>query len=98
MGDFEVETSKEYVPIHHRSATYKKMAYLKQETSKEYEYINDFEKLMVLGDVEESEEQKMAHFTSGLNYNIAGIVELYPCFDFDALCSLCLKVESQGKA
>ena len=33
----------------------------------------------------------------GLNYNIANIVELYPYSDFDTLCGLCLKLESQGK-
>lgn len=74
------------------------MTYLKQRKLCMGEYINKLEKLMLLGDVEESGEQKMACFTSGLNYNIAAIVELYPCFDFDALCSLSLKVKSQGKA
>lgn len=52
----------------------------------------------MLGDVEEAEEQKMARFLHRLNYKIFGMVELYPYSDFDTLCSLCLKLEAQGKA
>lgn len=40
----------------------------------------------------------MARFICGLNYNISGMVELYPCFDFDVFCSLSLKVKAQKKA
>lgn len=39
----------------------------------------------------------MARFICGLNYNISSIVELYPSFDFDVLCSLSLKVEALMK-
>lgn len=50
-----------------------------------------------MGDVEEAEEQKMGHFICVLNYNITSMVELYLFFDFDAICSLNLKGEAQGK-
>lgn len=50
-----------------------------------------------MGDIEEVEEQKMAHFLSGMNYNIYGMVELYPFSYFYTLCSLCLKFETQTK-
>ena len=39
----------------------------------------------------------MTRFLHGLNFNIANTVELYPYSDFDTLCGLCLKLESQGK-
>ncbi|KAI3740084.1 hypothetical protein L2E82_30502 [Cichorium intybus] len=61
------------------------------------EYIDEFEKLSLMGDIEEIEEQKMARFLRGLNYNVANMVELYPYADFETLCSLCLKLEAQVK-
>lgn len=74
------------------------MTYLKQGKLNVGKYVNEFEKLTLLGAVEESKEQNMARFTSGLNSNILGKVELYICFDFDAIYSLSLKVEVQRKA
>lgn len=73
------------------------MTYLKQGKHSLDEYINGVEKLTLLGEVEESKQQNMARFTSGLNSNISGMVELYICFDFDAICSLGLKVKVQRK-
>lgn len=37
------------------------------------EYINDFERLSLMRDIEEIEEQKISRFL-GLNYNIAHMV------------------------
>lgn len=45
------------------------------------EYTDEFEKLSLLGDTKEIEEQKIARFLRSLNYNISNTVELYPCFD-----------------
>ncbi|XP_074298843.1 uncharacterized protein LOC141629799 [Silene latifolia] len=39
----------------------------------------------------------MARFLRGLNRSIAHVVELQNYSDFDTLCSICLKVEAQGK-
>ncbi|XP_074278625.1 uncharacterized protein LOC141602220 [Silene latifolia] len=87
-----------YVPTTHRLATYRKIADLRQGKLSVSEYIDEFENLCLMGELEEVEEQKMSRFLRGLNYNIASSVELYPYSDFDTLCGLCLKVESQGKS
>lgn len=42
------------------------MTYLEQQKLTVGEYINEFKKLTLLWDVEESKEQMMARFTSGL--------------------------------
>ncbi|XP_074265620.1 uncharacterized protein LOC141588062 [Silene latifolia] len=89
---------KRYVPTTHRLATYRKIADLRQGKLSVSEYIDEFESLCLMGELEEVEEQKMSRFLRGLNYNIASSVELYPYSDFDTLCGLCLKVESQGKS
>ncbi|XP_074265630.1 uncharacterized protein LOC141588074 [Silene latifolia] len=89
---------KRYVPTTHRLATYRKIADLRQGKLSVSEYIDEFENLCLMGELEEVEEQKMSRFLRGLNYNIASSVELYPYSDFDTLCGLCLKVESQGKS
>ncbi|XP_052622996.1 uncharacterized protein LOC128128159 [Lactuca sativa] len=89
---------KRYVPSTHRIATYKKIADLRQGKMSVGEYIDEFEKLSLMGDIEEIEEQKMTRFLKGLNYNIANVVELYPYADFGTLCGLCLKLEGQAKA
>ena len=54
--------------VHHRTIIYRRMAHLKQGKMSVVEYINTFEKLSFLGDIEEVEEQKMAPFICGLNF------------------------------
>lgn len=88
---------KRYVPTTHRLSIYRKIADCKQGKSGVGEYIEEFENLCLMGEIDEVEEQKMSRFLRGLNTNLSNIVELYPCADFDTLCSLCLKLESQGK-
>ncbi|XP_074271803.1 uncharacterized protein LOC141595737 [Silene latifolia] len=88
---------KRYVPATYKLGVYRKIADLMQNKLSIAEYIDEFEKLILMGDLEENEEQKMSRFLRGLNRNIANSVELYPYADFDTLCNLCLKIESQGK-
>ncbi|XP_074267014.1 uncharacterized protein LOC141590315 [Silene latifolia] len=88
---------KRYVPATHRLTLYKKIADLLQGRMSVNEYIDEFEKLSLMGEIEENQEQKMARFFRGLNRNIASSIELYPYADFDTLCGLCLKLEAQGK-
>ncbi|XP_074293100.1 uncharacterized protein LOC141620018 [Silene latifolia] len=88
---------KRYVPSTHRLSTYRRIADFRQGKLSVSEYLDEFQNLAIMGELEEIEEQKIARFLRGLNYNIASTVELYQYSDFDTLCSLCLKVESQGK-
>ncbi|XP_074293015.1 uncharacterized protein LOC141619902 [Silene latifolia] len=88
---------KRYVPATHKLSVYRKIADFMQEKLSVAEYIDEFEKLILMGELEENEEQKMSRFLRGLNRHIANTVELYPYSDFDTLCTLCLKIEAQGK-
>ncbi|KAH9607362.1 hypothetical protein KSS87_020133 [Heliosperma pusillum] len=88
---------KRYVPATHKLGIYRKIADFMQEKLSVAEYIDEFEKLILMGELEENEEQKMSRFLRGLNRKIANYVELYPYPDFDTLCNLCIKIESQGK-
>ncbi|XP_074293077.1 uncharacterized protein LOC141619986 [Silene latifolia] len=89
---------KRYLPATYRLRTYRKIAELTQGENGVSNYINEFENLALMGELEESEELKMSRFLRGLNRNITNSVELQSYADFDALCNLCLKVEAQGKA
>ncbi|XP_074304655.1 uncharacterized protein LOC141639422 [Silene latifolia] len=89
---------KRYVSATHRLTVYQKIADLVQDKLSISEYIDEFEKLALMGELEENEEQKMSRFLRGLNRNIATSVELYPYADFDTLCGLCVKIEAQGKS
>ncbi|XP_074306030.1 uncharacterized protein LOC141641258 [Silene latifolia] len=89
---------KRYVPTTYRLTTYHKIVDLNQGRLSVLEYINEFENLALMGELEESEEMKMSRFLRGLNRNIANSVELPSYANFDALYNLCLKIEAQGKA
>ena len=88
---------KRYVPTNHGITTYRKIAELRQGKMSVVEYIVEFEKLSLMGDIEEVEEQKMSRFLRGLNSNIANVVDLYPYAELETLCGLCLKLKNQGK-
>ena len=89
---------KRYVPSNHRLNLYKRISDLVQGKMSVVEYIDEFENLCLMGELEENEEQKMSRFLRGLNKNIAFAVELCNYTDFDTLCMLCLKIENQNKS
>ncbi|XP_074302992.1 uncharacterized protein LOC141637408 [Silene latifolia] len=93
----KLKLRKRYVPATHRLTTYRKITDLTQGRLSVLEYINEFENLALMGDLVEDEDIRMARFLRGLNRNIAHVVELQNYSDFDTLCSMCLKVEAQGK-
>ncbi|XP_074306016.1 uncharacterized protein LOC141641244 [Silene latifolia] len=94
----KLKLRKRYVPATHRLTTYRKIDDLTQGRLSVLEYISEFENLALMGDLVEDEDLKMARFLRGLNRSIANAVELQNYTDFDTLCSMCLKVEAQGKA
>ncbi|KAL9242075.1 hypothetical protein vseg_016113 [Gypsophila vaccaria] len=88
---------KRYVPTSHKLTIYRKIAEFMQDKLTVSEYIDEFENLTLMGEVEENEEQKMSQYLQGLNRNVANVVEWYPYADYDTLCGLCLKIEAQGR-
>ncbi|MCI05143.1 gag-pol poly protein, partial [Trifolium medium] len=89
---------KRYVPSNHRLNLYKKISDLVQGKMSVAEYIDEFENLCLMGELEENEEQRMSRFLRGLNKNIAFAVELCNYTDFNTLSTLCLKIENQNKS
>ncbi|XP_056688899.1 uncharacterized protein [Spinacia oleracea] len=61
------------------------------------EYIKEFEKLSIVCDIEEMEEQKLGRFLGGLNEDVREKVEVYPYLTFDEACKVAIKIDSQKK-
>ncbi|XP_074298777.1 uncharacterized protein LOC141629712 [Silene latifolia] len=89
---------KRFVPKTHKIDLYRKLAELMQGSLNITNYITEFERITLMSEVEEIEEQNMARFFRGLNLNIAQAVEMHPYSSFDMLYDLCIKVEGQNKA
>ncbi|KAL9235969.1 hypothetical protein vseg_010686 [Gypsophila vaccaria] len=53
---------KRYVPTSHKLTIYRKIAEFMQDKLTVSEYIEDFENLTLMGEVEENEEQKMSQY------------------------------------
>ncbi|XP_074313684.1 uncharacterized protein LOC141648874 [Silene latifolia] len=95
--DLKKKMRKKYVPVTYKIDLYKRIAELAQDSLSIKSYIAEFEKLTMMGEIEEIEEQRMARFFRGLNHNIAHVVELQSYSNFDTLCNLCLRVEAWQK-
>ncbi|TXG58038.1 hypothetical protein EZV62_015867 [Acer yangbiense] len=61
------------------------------------EYTAEFDNLMLKGDLMEPEEQTIARYLGGLNYEISNVVQLQPYWTFNDVCKLAFKVEKQQK-
>ncbi|TXG53757.1 hypothetical protein EZV62_019013 [Acer yangbiense] len=59
------------------------------------EYTAEFDNLMLKGDVADPEEQSIARYLGGLNYEISNVVQLQPYWSLNDMCKLALKVEKQ---
>ncbi|KAL9246154.1 hypothetical protein vseg_019726 [Gypsophila vaccaria] len=68
---------KRYVPTSHKLTIYRKIAEFMQDKLTVSEYIDEFENLTLMGEVEENEEQTMSRFLRSLNQNVANVVDWY---------------------
>ena len=75
-----------------------KLHHLKQGSKSVEEYTREFEQLLLKCDLKEDESQTLIRYLSGLNDEIAHVVELHPYTSLDELSALAHKVESQKKA
>ena len=57
----------------------------------------EFDRLMILCDVVELEEQMIACYLDGLRVEIRDMVQLQPYWTFNYVCKLAMKVEEQLK-
>ena len=87
-----------FLPPHYLQDNFLKLHHLKQGSKSVEEYTREFEQLLLKCSLEEDESQTLIRYLSGLNDEIAHVVELHPYTSLDELSVLAHKVESQKKA
>ncbi|XP_074303710.1 uncharacterized protein LOC141638206 [Silene latifolia] len=90
--------TKRFLPRDYEQDNYLKLTSLSQESSSVSDYINEFEKMSIVCDLEEKQELRTARFIRGLNTNLAQRVEIQHYDNFDDACRLALKFEKQDKS
>lgn len=88
---------KRFLPSDYVQDMYLKLQAFKQNSLSVDEYINEFEWLNIMCDLEERTEHKIARFITGLERRIAKKVDLRPHWTFEEVCNMALKVEKYTK-
>ncbi|KAJ9536534.1 hypothetical protein OSB04_un000286 [Centaurea solstitialis] len=86
---------KRFVPSHYFRDLYCKLQSLNQGTKSVEDYYKEMEIAMIRANVEEDREATMASFLSGLNRDIANVVELQYCVELEDMVHTAMKVERQ---
>ncbi|KAJ9536631.1 hypothetical protein OSB04_un000180 [Centaurea solstitialis] len=86
---------KRFVPSHYFRDLYCKLQSLNQGTKSVEDYYKEMEIAMIRANVEEDREATMARFLSGLNRDIANVVELQYCVELEDMVHTAMKVERQ---
>ncbi|XP_074278613.1 uncharacterized protein LOC141602205 [Silene latifolia] len=88
---------RRFLPRDYEQENYLKLQSLSQENLSVAEYIKEFERMMIVCDLEEKEELRVARFIKGLIPSLASKVEVQIYNGFDDVCCLALKFEKQDK-
>ncbi|XP_074283320.1 uncharacterized protein LOC141607870 [Silene latifolia] len=88
---------RRFLPRDYEQENYLKLQSLSQENLSVAEYIKEFERMMIVCDLEEKEELRVARFIKGLIPSLASKVEVQIYNGFDDVCRLALKFEKQDK-
>ncbi|XP_028785068.1 uncharacterized protein LOC114740980 [Neltuma alba] len=88
---------KRFVPNHYFRELYQKLQTLTQGPRSVEEYNKEMELAMIRANVQEDREATMARFLSGLNKDIADIVELHHYVELEDMVHMAIKVEKQLK-
>jgi len=86
-----------FLPPHYLQDNFLKLHHHKQGFKSVEEYTRDFEQLLLKRDLKEDESQTLIRYLSGLNEEIAHMVELHPYTSLDELSALSHKVELQKR-
>ena len=86
---------KKYVPSYYHRDLHQELQRLTQGSKTVDEYHKEMEMLMIKANLVEEEDQTMARFLSGLNVEIADVVDLQPYVDLEDLVNCTIKVERQ---
>ena len=89
---------KRFVPQYYYRELYNRLQRLNQGARSVDEYYEEMEMAMIRANLEEDKEATMARFLSGLNREVANLVELHHYVDLEDMVHMAIKVEKQLKA
>jgi hypothetical protein len=96
-GELKALMRRRLVPSHYYRDLYQKLQNLTQGSRSVEDYHKEMEVAMIRANVEEDREAKMARFLSGLNRDIANVVELQHYVEVEDMVHMAMKVERQLK-
>jgi hypothetical protein len=94
-GELKALMRRRFVPSHYYRGLYQKLQNLTQGPRSVEDYYKEMEVAMIQANVEEDPEATMAIFLSGLNRDIAHIVELHHYEEVEDMVHMAMKVERQ---
>ena len=89
---------RRYVPRHYYRDLYRELQGLTQGSKSVEEYYQAMEVAMIKANVEEDREAMMARFITGLNREIADVVDLHQYVEMEDLLHRAIKVGKQLKS
>ncbi|XP_042992210.1 uncharacterized protein LOC122318677, partial [Carya illinoinensis] len=96
-GELKALMRRRFVPSHYYRDLYQKLQNLTQGSRSVEDYHKEMEVAMIRANVEEDREATMARFLSGLNRDIANVVELQHYVEIEDMVHMAMKVERQLK-
>jgi len=87
-----------FLPSHYLQDNYLELHHLKQGTKSVEEYTREFKQVLLKCDLKEDDSQTLIRYLSGLDDQIAHVIELHHYSSLDNLSSLAYKVEQQRKS
>ncbi|KAJ9536656.1 hypothetical protein OSB04_un000129 [Centaurea solstitialis] len=94
-GERPISSWNEMKALMRKRDLYCKLQSLNQGTKSVEDYYKEMEIAMIRANVEEDREATMARFLSGLNRDIANVVELQYCVELEDMVHTAMKVERQ---
>ena len=95
--DMKTIMRKRFVPQHYYRELYNRLQRLNQGARSVDEYYQEMEMAMIRANLEEDKEATMARFLSGLNREVANLVELHHYVDLEDMVHMEIKMEKQLK-
>ncbi|GKV08696.1 hypothetical protein SLEP1_g20294 [Rubroshorea leprosula] len=89
------ELTRKFLPDRYYQDNFVKFHNLQQKSLTMEEYTMEFEQLMMKCDVREKDEQTIARYLGGLDYDISKVVQLQQYWTLDDVIQLSLRVEKQ---
>uniref|UniRef100_A0A2N9I8Y4 RNA-directed DNA polymerase n=1 Tax=Fagus sylvatica TaxID=28930 RepID=A0A2N9I8Y4_FAGSY len=96
-GELKALMRRRFVPSHFYRDLYQRLQNLTQGSRSVEDYHKEMEVAMIRANVEEDREATMARFLSGLNRDIANVIELQHYVEIEDMVHMAMKVERQLK-